>query len=509
MKEDYLRQLATMLEQVPVISPISLEFPLVMKDGHHLTAESGERLIGVSNRDISQMYTQPYYQAKKHLDRFLTNQPNNRWLLMPGLRGTGKTTILKQLYHHVDLNQITKFYLSLDQVKLLNADFRMIDVIQALETVLQSRLEDYTDPIIFLLDEVQYLSNWALGLKVLFDRCPRVFILSTGSSAIALQTNPDVARRVDIVKIHPLSFPDFVNLKQAYSTGLSKLPPNELKENLQDALLKSTSAQQSMARLEDLRPFVRKYWQNLNRSQLLNQYRQYGTLPYVLSLANEAEQSHRVNQTLNTILLKDLAVDSRSSAQTLANMPKLLLMLAHAEKRGLASLAKMLGLSLTTVQDMIYQLEQAEIIQAVKPWGAKSGHLTKPYRYLFSSPAIRLALVDSGGRIHIDNTIRDRVRGLLWEDVVGLYLKRILNHNWQSVIEYDTAPGGADFIISSGDKNSSIVIEVGSRKTTSRQVIQTRRLADSRYGLIITDSSLKLDEKHKTIYLPFEFFLLT
>ena len=206
-------------------------------------------------------------------------------------------------------------------------------------------------------------------------------------------------------------------------------------------------------------------WQDLDRSRLLNQYRQYGSLPHSLHLGSEAEQSRQINQALNTIFLKDVAFDSQSSAQTLAIMPNLLLLLAQAERKGLATLAKVLGISLTTVRNMIRQLELAEVIQAVRPWGAKSGHLTKPYRYLFASPALRLAVIDAGGRISIDSLLRDRVRGLFWEDVVGLYLRRLSDQQAQPVVEYDASPGGADFILSSGDGSTSIVIEVGSQKS--------------------------------------------
>ena len=52
-------------------------------------------------------------------------------MIMAGLRGVGKTTLLAQLYLHPELRSATKFYLSLDQAQLLGAE--MTDVVATLE----------------------------------------------------------------------------------------------------------------------------------------------------------------------------------------------------------------------------------------------------------------------------------------------------------------------------------------------------------------------------------------
>ena len=358
MTKDDLLPLIESLNQPPMISSVSVESRLITRDGKQLVAQDGQHLIAHTKIDASGTHIQPYHQIKRRLDRFLEGIPNNLWLLMPGLRGVGKTTILKQLYHEIGLSG-SKFYLSFDQVKILNPEYRMADIIAALEASLQSKLEDYSEPLVLLFDEVQYMPDWALGLKTVFDRCRQVFILATGSSALALQTNPDVARRVDVAKAHPLCLGDFVSLKRVYEHEEPRLLGEDLSQNLRGTIFKSTDISQLAAELKKLRPAVNRYWQGLNRSHLLHQYRQYGSLPYTLTAASESEMAERVNRTLDTIILKDIAGGSRSSGRTLAMMPKLLVLLAHAEKRGLAVLAKILGVSLETVQGMINQLEKA------------------------------------------------------------------------------------------------------------------------------------------------------
>ena len=123
----------------------------------------------------------------------------------------------------------------------------MIDIIQALEEVLGDPLEESPKPIVLLLDEVQYLPDWALGLKVIYDRCPNIFILATGPSALSLQTNPDVARRADVVKIHPLSLGDFVNIYQTHRAGAPKPSPTKIGSELAAILLQSTTASDLMS----------------------------------------------------------------------------------------------------------------------------------------------------------------------------------------------------------------------------------------------------------------------
>ena len=93
------------------------------------------------------------------------------------------------------------------------------------------------------------------------------------------------------------------------------------------------------------------------------------------------------------------------------------------------------------------------------------------------------------------------------EDAVGLALRRILEPE-RATIEYDTAPGGADFIISWGKEPAPIIIEIGSRKKSDRQVVLTKRSTESRYGLIVTEGELRIDELRKVVYLPFSFFFL-
>ena len=497
-----------MLKQPPSEPTVSLELALKTVGGRLLADDRGEQILGVREQSITKAHTQTYRQIEQHLSLFLNRRLQNQWLLMPGLRGTGKTTILKQLYRDDKLQSLPKYYLSFDQVKILDPKSRMFDTINALEKVLESRLEDFKSPFVLLLDEVQYVEDWALGLKTIFDRCPDVFILAAGFPGLLSQINSDVARRVDIVVGRPLNLTDFINIQQFYATGESYLPPKDLDQNLNLAFWQSSNEQQVFERLQALELAVRKYWRRLDRTSLLGQYQTFGSLPYTSNLASELVRSRWVYRALEAILIRDIAAHSGFSSQTLAAMPRLLMTMAHAGCRSLNSLAKDLGFNIQTLQNMIYSLEQAGVVKTIKPWGAKSGHLTKSYRHLFGSPAIRMALIDAGGRPEAGSQLYDRVRGFLWEDIAGLYLGKMQDENQQITVEYETQPLGGVFIRSVGAYGEAIAVEIGPQKSSSQQAARIRQRVKARYGLVVTNSDLKLDKRNKIVYLPFEFFLL-
>lgn len=463
----------------------------------------------VANTANSGIKRRAYISIEKHVSSFLENRTNKEWLIMPGLRGTGKTTMLTQLYNSPELVNHHKFYLSLDKVKSVGG--RMIDIIQVIEEALGQTIESSDQPVFILLDEVQYLDDWALVLKTVADRAKKLFLICTGSSAIMLQRNPDVARRTDIIKVHPLCFTEFIMIDQAHKHNLDiRFPESGLANKLREALFESSNATQAYNRLANITNDVNAYWLGLDKKEVIRRYFSYGTLPFTLTLPNESVIWARIYQTLSEVLARDVTTLGKFTQQTISILPHLLFLLAHSERRSLNNLSSTLHIDIKTIRSVLDELESTEIITAIKPKGASFGKIAKPYKYLFTSPAMRLALVNSGGAINAENDSRSALRGQLLEDVVGMYFKRMfIDGENKAVVEYDTSKGGADFIVSlTGEKKDSIVIEVGVKKMTSRQAAQTLEEVDGRYGLIITDRSLNIDSVNNSIYVPLEYFLL-
>lgn len=440
---------------------------------------------------------------------FVNGEEQQTWIAMPGLRGIGKTTILAQLYNDSIFRQCTKMYASFDRVHTIGATIQ--EFISACESFMGSSFESHGKPIALFLDEVQYLEDWAVGIKTVFDRTHNIFIFCTGSSALSLQTDANVARRIDIIKLHPLCFTEFVMIKQAHLRQPITAPKKGLAQKINNAMLMANNAKDAYDQLAPLTPQVQQYWRRAgtNRSELFGEYLAYGTLPFTLDLPNRATIWDRINRILSESLDRDVTSFGRFDGPTVSAIPQMLFLLASSVEISINSLCTILQMNQRTATAVLAALEKTEIITAIPPKGAHNGNIRKSAKYLFTSPAMRAALCNFGGIITPDNNAT--LKGKLLEDIVGMYLKRLFLDAplTRAIVEYDTAKGGADFIISpDGQKRSSIAIEVGANKTTSRQAIQTLQDIGGKYAIVITSGELDVDETNNVIRMPFEFFFL-
>ena len=109
----------------------------------------------------------------------------------------------------------------------------------------------------------------------------------------------------------------------------------------------------------------------------------------------------------------------------------------------------------------------------------------------------------------IGNTISiENARGKLLEDLAGMYLYRLIDRKSDFSLVYDSAKGGADFILKSS--NNIIVIEVGVNKKVAKQVIETSKKVNADYGIIISEkaSSLEYQKELNIIKIPLKYFIL-
>lgn len=55
-----------------------------------------------------------FARLEKYVDDFLAGNTKIRWITLTGLRGSGKTTVLFQLYSGINASEYSKLFLSLD-----------------------------------------------------------------------------------------------------------------------------------------------------------------------------------------------------------------------------------------------------------------------------------------------------------------------------------------------------------------------------------------------------------
>src|SRR5437667_6994609 len=159
----------------------------------------------------------------------------------------------------------------------------------------------------------------------------------------------------------------------------------------------------------------------------------------------------------------------------------------------------MFNLAINTLIDILDTCAKAELLLRVYPYGTHYSQVRKPSKYLFQSCAYRSMFFHLIG----NQTTYENYKGSLLEDIVGLYLYRILASQIGTSITYDSTEGGADFILKlHGNK---LPIEVGYGKKGYSQLDATRERIHAPYGITISSTELKLSEDKKMVSIPLEY----
>jgi len=438
-----------------------------------------------------------FTKIEAHLQKFLDGNKAYRWITLTGLRGAGKTTLMYQLYHA--RKNINAYFLILSVDELTETlGSNISEAVSVFEELVGRPINNLDKPLFLFLDEVQYDEKWGSALKSVYDRSSDVFIFSTGSAAALINSNADVARRTIYEKIYPLSFTEFINIKH------NKPEINGLSTNLQEALLFSKNAKEAYLKLLKNKDKIDNYYLGLSHLDFEN-YLNYGSLPFMIALDNEALVYDQINKSLDRVVNKDIPQMQSLSSEIISQISAILYAVADMDILNFTTLAKKFGISRPKITEIFYALEKAEVLHRIYPQGSHFKQVTqKSSKYLFSSPAFRGMYYKT-----IGNSISEQnSRGKLLEDLVGMYLYRLCNKQPLCSLTYDSAKGGADFIFTTG--NVRVVIEIGVNKKEYRQVIQTATKVQANYSLIISEQQddLHFDANQKVIKVPLRYFIL-
>src|SRR3990167_7440826 len=124
-------------------------------------------------------------KIRQYYKGFLGGTSDQRWVIMPGLRGVGKTTVMAQTFFEVlaefkkmGLSKNHAMFVSLDDV-VENLGTSLQEIMEAYELVLGVAFEKQQKPILLFIDEAQYDPKWGVVLKTLFDKSRHIFIFFT------------------------------------------------------------------------------------------------------------------------------------------------------------------------------------------------------------------------------------------------------------------------------------------------------------------------------------------
>jgi len=438
-----------------------------------------------------------FVRMQSYLNKFLDGNKSYRWITLTGLRGAGKTTIMYQLYHAN--KNIDGYFLVLsvdDIVHTLRSNIN--EIISVFEEIVGRTINNLDKPLFLYLDEVQYDEKWGIELKSIYDRSEDVFLFCTGSAAVLINSNSDIARRTIYEKIYPLSFTEFLKIKY------NKFEVKNLSQKLKDIIFFSRSSKEVYEKLKEEEKKINEYYLGISRLDFEN-YLYFGSLPFMIALDNESLVYDQISKSLDRVITKDIAQMSSLTSEITSQVPGILYAVADMDVLNFTTLSKKFGISRPKIIEIFSMLERAEVLQRIYPYGSHFKQVTqKPSKYLFSSPAFRAMYYKL-----ISNIIsKENARGKLLEDLVGMYLYRFCDKNSVLSLTYDSAKGGADFIFSNGI--NKIVIEVGSNKKEYRQVIQTANKAKALYGIVISEQSKKIEynQKENALKIPLHYFIL-
>jgi len=238
------------------------------------------------------------------------NKPERKPLLLNGVRQSGKTYLLRQLFgpsfskvHYFDLERNRAASNVFEQDSLKSKD-----LVKALEAISGKRISVNTDLII--LDEIQESSRALTSLKYFAQEMPEAYIAATGSLlGVSLSKGSFPVGKVNILDLNPMSFREF---------------------------LQALDEHQTLEILEDLnfsKPLPKVYHSRL--WSIFGEYLSVGGMPEVVDCYRNLrehstlEAMSEVHQTLQNIVtgyLGDIAqhagsVNSMHIAEILRNIP--------------------------------------------------------------------------------------------------------------------------------------------------------------------------------------------
>ena len=435
-----------------------------------------------------------YVKLNQYLNDFLDGKHENRLVILTGLRGAGKTTLLSQLFTQYKKAEVYSLFLSVDQIVQI-LDVNLHDFLSVYEQFIGKTFEQLDKPLLLFLDEAQYEEKWGVILKSIFDRSRKVMVMATGSSALHLNTNADVTRRAIMEKLFPMSFSEYLKIK------FNKFEVKGLAAEIRQYLFESATAGEAYSGLLALQSKINNHLAGVGRLEVEN-YIRYGTLPFMVAVNNESLIYDKIEKNIARIISIDMAHFTNFSSEILSRIPAVLYAIADADVVVLSNLAEKLEISRPKLMEIFDVLEKTETVVRIYPHGGHYSQTNKPSKYLFSCPAFRSMYFNTIGSVKK----REDTMGKLLEDTVAMYLIRYLGNKVNVSITYDSSAGGADFIVSQGDKR--LILEVGMGEKGFTQISNTAGKVDAKYGLVVAEDRLFLSEKDNSLRIPLEHFLL-
>lgn len=436
-----------------------------------------------------------FSNLKKYIDDYLNDKNKNRFIIMPGLRGLGKTTLLYQLYDYLIANGVDEkniLYLTLDKLQGFLDESSLNAIKTYISQIHRKSISNLDEKLFIFIDEAHYDPNWSLTGKLLFDGSQdKIFTIFTGYSALELEINKDSARRAKKEYIFPLNFNEYLCLKYNY------IAPFNLDNALKD-LIFNRKIDEAIELESKLNLSLTK--ENFFICKELEDFLTHGGFPLCLQ-NNQYETYERILKMIEKIIESD--IKKIHSFRNIDSVKKVIsyLALEKTNDSSLRKISKVTTESLGTVNEVIDTLKKSQIIFEIKPYGGSKQ--SKSSKYYFLSPTLKAAINFQLGSY----TLEDRsYLGTLAENLVAstFYHDKILYHRPFGLF-YDNKVENVDFLLVNV-RDDVIPVELGIDKKDKKQVKKAMNSYDSDYGIVVSNKTSFIQEDDDVIFIPLKTF---
>ncbi len=439
-----------------------------------------------------------YFSLEKRCIMFMNGDEESRLVVMPGLRGTGKTTAILQLYRFLTekagVSQNNVLYIPGDEVvEILGV--KLYDVInEYFNTVHEKSPEMLDENVYIFIDEAHFDKSWQTTAKVLYDRSKRIFTVVTGSSSVAMEISPDLARRAEKEVVFPLNFSEYLMLKYRF------FPPKYTAKTLREAIF--SGAFSKLPEINRKLVLSSSKMSTSIESELMN-FIVSGGFAFGINMKKE-RVFERIRDILDRIVKVDLPTVINVKTESLQDIMRLLTFLALQKPGGVSNvkLASSLGISSSSVHEYLEALEKTLLIFKILPVnGTKIAR--KPWKYYYITPTIVASINWFVGTLR-----REEVIGNLIETTVASYLYRTVKTlRLPYSVYYDSRKEGVDFILRNIITGESIPVEV-TASLKGKDVKKVKKAIDiykSNFGIVITLKG-ELEIKENICIVPLYLF---
>ena len=286
---------------------------------------------------------------------------NNRMIAILGERGVGKTTLILQKIKQDGIEHT--LYFGADNVYF--AQHSLFDTANEFYRKGGQRL---------YIDEIHKYPSWSMELKMIYDYCPQLQVVITGSSILDLYKGiADLSRRVISYTLVGLSFREFL----AMTKGID-LPPVTFEEILRHKVTFPTGE----------RPLA-----------LFDDYLKTGYYPFW----NETDYATRLNNVINQTVENDIPTYAKMNIATSRKLKQLLFIISQSVpfKPNYTEIGAAMECDRGTVADLAYYMDKARLTMSLRHQDDGMKNYGKPEKLYLGNTNLIYAL--SEGKPEVGN----------------------------------------------------------------------------------------------------------